>query len=219
MLARWSGWGAVPAVFDPDRDDFAEARAELTQLLSPADMAAAARSTLNARYTDAELVRAVWAGLGELGFAGGSVLEPGCGSGNFIGFAPPGTWMVGVELDPTTAAIAQALYPHAQILAESFAETRAPEQSFDAAVGNVPFGKLALTDLRHNPAGHSIRNHFIVKALHLVRPGGMVAVVTSRYTMDSRNPAARREMANLADLVGAVRLPTGAHQRARARRL
>ena len=112
------------------------------------------------------------------------------------------------------ASIAARLYPDADIANESFADTRAPEGSFDLAIGNVPFGSFALTDGRHNPGGHSIHNHFIIKSLHLVRPGGLAAVVTSRYTMDARNPAARREIASLADLTGAVRLPSGAHQQA-----
>lgn len=213
-MARWSGWGAVPQVFDPDRSEYAWARGELNRLLSEAEYAAASRSTLNAHYTDAELVEAIWGRLGKLGFDGGRVLEPGCGSGNFIGFAPSGARMVGVEREPVTAGIAAALYPDAQILGESFAATRTPDGSFDAAVGNVPFGDVTLTDRSHNPAGHSIHNHFILKSLHATRPGGLVAVLTSRYTMDARNPAARREMAQLADLVGAVRLPNEAHQRA-----
>ena len=214
VLARWSGWGAVPEVFDPGRRAHAWARDELSRLLTPAELSAAARNTLNAHYTDADLVQAIWAGVQQLGFTGGRVLEPGCGSGNFIGFAPGGARVTGVELEPVTAQIAAALYPDADIACESFADTRAREGTFDLAIGNVPFGSFALTDRRHNPGGHSIHNHFIIKSLHLVRPGGLVAVVTSRYTMDARNPAARREIAALADLAGAVRLPSGAHQRA-----
>ena len=214
VLARWSGWGAVPEVFDARRPEYAWAREQLATLLSPQEMAAAARNTLNAHYTDAGIVQAVWSAVQSLGFTGGRVLEPGCGSGNFIGFAPAAAQMTGVELDPVTAAIAAALHPRAQILAESFAGTRDPDGSYDLAIGNVPFGKAALHDRRHNLGGHSIHNHFIIKALRLVRPGGLVAVLTSRYTMDARNPAARREMASLADLVGAVRLPSGAHQKA-----
>lgn len=214
VLARWSGWGAVPEVFDPGKDEFAWAREELGRLLIPAELAAAARNTLNAHYTDAAIARAVWDGVTGLGFAGGRVLEPGCGSGNFIGLAPPGAEMTGVELDPVTAGVAAALYPGARILAESFADTRIPRDTFDLAVGNVPFGAIVLHDPAHNRAGHSIHNHFIVKALALTRPGGLVALLTSRYTMDTRNPAARREIAALADLAGAVRLPSGAHQRA-----
>ena len=168
---------------------------------------------MNAHYTDAALVNEIWQAARTLGFTTGRVLEPGCGSGNFIGFAPPGAAMTGIELDPVTAALAQRLYPEARIQAESFADTRLPEASFDLAIGNVPFGQAVLHDRVHNRHGHSIHNHFIVKSLHLTRPGGLVIVLTSRYTMDARNPAARREIAELADLVGAVRLPSGAHQR------
>jgi len=214
VLARWSGWGAVPEVFDETRPRFAAARAEVRRLLGTEGYAAAARNTLNAHYTDAALVCVIWAGVSKLGFTSGRVLEPGCGSGNFLGFAPAGAQLVGIELEPVTAAIAQVLYPQAQVLAESFAQTRAPAGSFDLTIGNVPFGRVALTDPRHNRGGHSIHNHFILKSLELTRPGGLVAVLTSRYTMDARNPAARREMAALADLVGAVRLPSGAHDRA-----
>jgi hypothetical protein len=219
VLARWSGWGAVPGVFEARTNHanharFAAEREQLRELLSPAEYAAAERTTLNAHYTDARYVQAIWDAMVALGFDGGAVLEPGCGSGNFIGLAPAGTRMVGVELDPTTAGIAAALYPHADIRVESFADTRAPTGAFDATVGNVPFADVALVDRRHNPGRHSIHNHFIIKSLHLTRPGGLVAVLTSRYTMDATNPAARREMAELADLVAAVRLPAGAHQTA-----
>lgn len=213
VLARWSGWGAVPQVFDDRRGEFAAAREELGELLSVEEYRAAERNTLNAHYTDPALVTAIWGGLGELGLDSGRILEPGCGTGNFLGLAPTAAELVGVEVDPTSAGIAAALYPEAQILAESFADTRAADAAFDAAVGNVPFGNITLTDARHNPSGQSMHNHFITKSLHLTKPGGMVAVLTSRYTLDARNPAARREMAALADVVGAVRLPAGAHQR------
>lgn len=214
VLGRWSGWGAVPGVFDEGRGEFGWVRERLAGLMSDAELAAARRTTLNAHYTDARLVRVIWQGVRSLGFTGGRVLEPGCGAGNFIAFAPPGARMSGVELDPVTAGIAAALHPQAEIRAESFADTRDGEGTYDLAIGNVPFGKAVLRDKRHNGSGHAIHNHFIVKALHLVRPGGLVVLLTSRYTMDARNPAARRQMAGLADLVGAVRLPSGAHQRA-----
>jgi len=201
-------------VFDPARDDYAAGREELRALQSPAEFNSARRSTLNAHYTDAGIVAAMWSAVQRLGFTGGDVLEPGCGSGNFIGLAPPQARMVGVEVEPVTAAIAAALYPHAQVRTESFADTRAPEGSFDLVIGNVPFGREALADRRHNPGGHAIHNHFLIKSLHLARPGGLVAALTSRYTLDSRNPGARREMAQLADLVGAVRLPSRTHQQA-----
>ena len=165
VLARWSGWGAVPEVFDATRTELAWAREAMAGLLGPDEIAAAARNTLNAHYTDAALVREIWEGVRRLGFTAGEVLEPGCGSGNFIGFAPPGARVTGIELEPVTARIATALYPDAAILNESFADTRAPEGSYDLAIGNVPFGSFALNDRRHNAAGHSIHNHFILKSL------------------------------------------------------
>jgi N12 class adenine-specific DNA methylase len=150
-----------------------------------------------------------------LGFERGRVLEPGCGAGVFIGLAPEGAEVTGVELDDTTAAIAQALYPDARIHARSFAAgTRTPDGSFDLAIGNVPFGDVRLHDPEHNRGNHSIHNHFIIKSLALTRPGGLVIVLNSHYTLDASNLAARREISELADLLGAVRLPTGAHRRA-----
>ncbi|HEX5658571.1 MAG TPA: methyltransferase domain-containing protein, partial [Polyangiales bacterium] len=204
-------------MFDPqaaDYEKFAWARGDLRRLLGDQAYAAAERTTLNAHYTDAAYVQAIWQAVGALGFREGRVLEPGCGAGNFIAFAPEGAQMVGVELDPTTAAIAGALHTSADVRAESFADSRFREGSFDLVVGNVPFGDVVLHDPRHNGNSHRIHNHFLIKSLHLTRPGGLMAVITSRYTMDAANPAARREMAELADLVGAVRLPTAAHRRA-----
>ena len=214
ILARWSSWGAIPQIFDESRTEWASERAQLRGLLDEASFTAARRTTLNAHYTDPGYVAEVWAGLEQLGFTGGRVLEPGSGSGTFIGLAPAAAIMTGVELDPTSAAISRALYPDATVRTESFAATRYPAGHFDAVVGNVPFADVRLHDPRHNPGGHAIHNHFIIKSLALTRPGGMVAVLTSRYTLDSTNPAARREMNQLGDLVGAVRLPTGAHRRA-----
>lgn len=143
------------------------------------------------------------------------MLEPGCGAGALLGLAPAvGTELIGVELDPSTAAIAAALYPHADIRSQSFADTRIQAGSIDLVIGNVPFGKIALHDKVHNAGGHSLHNHFIIKSLALTRPGGVVAVLTSHYTMDAANPAARREIAAMAELVAAVRLPSSAHLRA-----
>src|SRR5262249_659854 len=181
VLARWSGWGAVPEVFDDSRTEFAQAREQLTGLLTPEELTAAARSTLNAHYTDAALAEAMWAAAPGPGFDGGQALEPGCGSGNFIGFAPPPAQITGVELDPVTAGIAAALYPTARIITGSFATTRLPENSFDLVIGNVPFGNLTLHDPRHNRSGHSIHNHFVVKSLALARPARLVMVLTSPY--------------------------------------
>ena len=214
MLARWSSWGALPELFDDDKANWSAERAELRRLLDDAAYAEARRTTINAHYTDPSYVREIWSALARLGFAGGAVLEPGVGAGTFVGLAPDTARMTGVELDSTTAAIAAGLYPHADIRAESFADTRLPAGYFDATVGNVPFANVALHDPAHNPSGHSIHNHFIIKSLALTRPGGVVAVLTSHFTMDAQNPAARREMNGLADLVGAVRLPSGAHRRA-----
>ncbi|PLS75695.1 MAG: helicase [Actinobacteria bacterium] len=212
VLARWSGWGSLPGVFDPDNGQWAEVRAELRALLDDREWRAARRTTLNAHYTPLPFAQAVWVTARRMGLTGGRVLEPGCGTGVFLGAAPDDLHLelVGVELDPVTAAIAQALYPHATIRHEGFQDTRYPEASFDAAVGNVPFAKVALTDPVHNRGGHSIHNHFLIKALHLTRPGGLVACFTSRFTLDARSPAARREIASLADLIGAIRLPEGA---------
>jgi N12 class adenine-specific DNA methylase len=208
-LARWAGWGAVPEVFDEANTRFTSVRAELRPLLSEKEWAAARRTTINAHYTSAEVVQAIWSVVQDLGFAGGRVLEPGCGSGNFIGFAPQGCVITGIELDPVTAGIAAALYPAATIVSESFADTVLADGEMDLVVGNVPFGKITLHDRSHNAGGHSIHNHFIIKSLDLTRPGGLLAVVTSRFTLDAQNDAARRDMAERADLLGAVRLPAG----------
>lgn len=214
VLAAWSGWGAVPKVFDERDEGWASEREALREVLDEGEWAAARRTTLNAHYTHPSYATAIWEGLEQLGFTEGTVLEPGSGLGNFIGTAPAGASMIGVELDPTTARISRLLHPAAEIRAESFADTTFAGIRVDAAVGNVPFGDYALTDRVHNPGGHlSIHNHFIVKSLASTRPGGMVAVLTSSYTMDARNAHARRTMHELGDLVGAIRLPSSAHSR------
>ena len=241
VLARWSGWGSLPIVLadrpqptdgnyrdkdgnpDPAKyaralkkwESFAKERAAVRELLDDKEWAAAKANTLNAHYTDNALVQPVWDLLRELGFDGGNVLEPGSGSGNFIGAAPDNTRITGVELDPTSAAISQLLYPNAQIINQSFGDLRLPDGHFDAVVGNVPFGRFPLYDEQVNPdAKHSIHDTFILKSLAKVRPGGLVAVITSRFTLDGEDDTARRQMANMGDLVGAVRLPAGAHQEA-----
>ncbi|MGH9156118.1 MAG: methyltransferase domain-containing protein, partial [Acidimicrobiales bacterium] len=216
MLGRWAGWGSIPQVFDAADSSWDELRHRLTQLWDDHDWAAARRSVINAHFTSAEVVTAMWRLAVGLGFAGGRVLEPGCGSGNFLALAPaevPAEY-VGVELDPTTARIAAALHPQTDIRNEGFEATRLPEASVDLVIGNVPFGTHAPYDPRHNAGRHSIHNYFVLKSLRLTRPGGLVVVITSRFTMDARNPAARREMAELADLVGALRLPAGAFRAA-----
>ncbi|MGO9789704.1 MAG: hypothetical protein ACLP8S_09480 [Solirubrobacteraceae bacterium] len=213
VLAAWSSWGAVPEIFDETRAEWAAERGQLHELLGEQGYAAARRTTINAHYTHPVIAGAMWELAGDLGFEGGRVLEPGCGGGVFIGLAPVGAEMTGVELDDTTAAIAQELHPDARIISRSFAQYQ-PRGLFDLAVGTVPFADVRLYDPVHNRQQHSIHNHFIVKSLALTRPGGLVIVLSSRYTLDAGNPAARREMSELADLLGAVRLPTGAHRRA-----
>ncbi|MET0744284.1 MAG: helicase, partial [Microvirga sp.] len=217
-LGLWTGWGALPQLFDPtvDREPFAGLRRDLEQRLTGVELRAASASTLNAHYTDPAVIDAVWRLCTAAGFAGGRVLEPGCGSGLFIGHAPDEvrrtSRFVGVEIEPVTARIAAALYPQAEIRPVGFETVRDPDGSFDLAVGNVPFGKYSLFDPIHNPERATIHNYFALKALHLVKPGGLVAIVTSRYTLDARNPAARRALYDLADLKAAIRLPNGAHR-------
>lgn len=213
ILARWAGWGAVPQVFDESLDRFADERRALRALLGTDEAwAQARRTTLNAHYTSATVVSAMWSAAKGLGFDGdGRVLEPGCGSGNFLGFAPSGASLTGVELDPTTAEIAQHLYGAiATVHATAFEDLPAEDGSFDLVIGNVPFAKVVPHDPRHNRGRHALHNYFLIKSLHLVRPGGLVVALTSRHTLDARNPSARREMAAVADLVGALRLPAGA---------
>ncbi|MGH9210929.1 MAG: DEAD/DEAH box helicase family protein [Acidimicrobiales bacterium] len=212
MLARWSGWGAIPQIFDESEGRYQEQRARLRSLLGSEEAwNQARRTTLNAHYTSAEVAQAMWRALGELGFTEGRVLEPGCGSGVFVGFAPDGAQMVGVELDATTARVADHLYgARGEIHEGSFETFAQPDGSFDAVIGNVPFGKVSPYDPQHNRGSHKLHNYFLIKSLKLTRPGGLVVALTSRYTLDARNLAARREMARLADLVGAIRLPAGA---------
>lgn len=211
-LAKWSSWGAVPQLFD--KADWAVEREKLQEVMTAKEFQAASRTTINAHYTDAAIVAQMWKSVEDLGFTSGDVLEPGSGSGTFIGMAPAGATTTGVELDPLTASISQALYPHATIRNESFADTPIMRNSFDLAVGNVPFGKNALVDPSFNTGNHSMHNHFIIKSLEAVKPGGYVVVLSSSFTLDAANPSARREMSSMADLVGAVRLPTAAHRRA-----
>ncbi len=211
-LARWSGWGSLPQVFDEANDAYAAAREQARRLLGDETAwTAARRTTLNAHYTPAEVTAAMWRVVGDLGFVGGRVLEPGCGSGNFVGLAPDGCEITGVEADATTAAVARHLYgARATIRAERFESFSAPDGHFDLVIGNVPFAKVTPHDPRHNRSRLALHNYFIVKSLELTRPGGLVVVLTSRYTADARNPAARREIDARADLVGALRFPAGA---------
>lgn len=210
VLSQWAGWGALPGIFDEDDPVWVRERAELRTLVDEAGWEAARRSTLNAHYTGQQVASALWGAVVQLGFLGGKALEPGCGAGAFMAATPKHLTVdwTGVELDPTTAAVCAALNPQARVLAQGFERTRL-DADFDLAIGNVPFGKFALHDPEHNAGKHSVHNHFVLKSLRLVKPGGLLAFVTSRYTLDSENSKARDEMAALADLVGAVRLPKG----------
>jgi N12 class adenine-specific DNA methylase/SAM-dependent methyltransferase len=191
-------------------------REQIRTLLTEDEWAAARRNTINAHYTDADLVRSIWGAVRGLGFKGGRVLEPGSGSGNFIGFAPifmrDPVQMTGVEVEPTTAAIARRLYPDAEIITSGLEEIPLADGGFDGVVGNVPFGRYKRFDKVHNAdLKLSIHDHFVLKSLYATRPGGVVALITSRYTLDAENPEARERMYQLGDLVGAVRLPARAH--------
>ncbi|MDK8657792.1 hypothetical protein, partial [Actinotignum sanguinis] len=214
VLARFSGWGGLSALFDTRTDTYKRERETLQALVDEAAYKRALQSTANAHYTQPTIARLLWQSLQSLGLVEDArVVEPGCGVGMFIGTAPETVRMVGVEIDPTPAAIAARLYPNADIRAQSYTDTDLDEHGyFDAAIGNVPFGNFRPYDPVYNPGNHSIHNYFISKALAQVRPGGIVAVLTSRYTMDSKNPGIRRELYARADLIGAVRLPAGTHE-------
>ncbi|MFV3116660.1 helicase-related protein [Gordonia amicalis] len=213
VLAQWSGWGAAADIFDESKSEWAPEREQLRALLDSEQWRQAKASTLNAHYTDPAIAQAMWSAMARAGFNEGLVLEPGCGSGTFIGLAPPGAQMVGVELDPTTAQIAHLLYPDAQVRLEGFETTRVPDGSFTAVIGNVPFGGFTVHDPIHNPARHRIHNHFLLKSLNLTAPGGYVMAITTAGTLDAASDKARRDMHAVADLVGAVRLPSTAFER------
>ena len=212
LLAQWSGWGSIGVMFDSTDPAVVDARDSLVNLLSEDDLLSAKRATPNAHYTDPVIIKNLWQSLPRLGVRDGVVLEPGCGSGHFIGYSPSDITMIGVELDNTTSRIAQYLYPSDQILNMSYGDF-APPVPVLAAIGNVPFGDYKIDDPVFNPDEFSIHNHFINKAIHQVQPGGIVAMVTSRYTMDSQSTGARRRFIEDADFLGAVRLPDMAHQR------
>ena len=190
LLAAWSGWGGLSPMFDDTKDDWEDLRTQLRETLGEEEWKAARAGVLNAHYTHPAYVSAIWGALADMGLTQGRVLEPGCGSGTFIGLAPQDVSMTGVEVDPTTARIAQALYPQASIRAEGY-EMTPTTHLFDATVGNVPFGDIRLFDPAGNPGNHSIHNHFIIKALNQTKPGGVVAVLSSHFTLDAANPAAQ----------------------------
>ena len=212
VLSQYVGWGGLPDVFDPDKDSWATEHAELKGLLSEDEYAAARASTLNAHYTSPTVIRSIYNAVERMGFKSGNVLEPSMGVGNFFGMLPErmqSSRLYGVELDSITGRIAQKLYPQANITVAGF-ETTDRRDFYDLAVGNVPFGNYKVNDKAYNKLGFSIHNYFFAKAIDQVRPGGIVAFVTSRYTLDSKDSTARKHIAERADLLGAIRLPNNA---------
>ena len=211
-LSRYVGWGGLADAFDPDKDSWAKEYTQLKELLSPEEYAAARASTLNAHYTSPTVIHAIYDAVEKMGFQTGNILEPSCGVGNFFGMLPEsmqGSRLYGVELDSISGRIAQKLYPEANITVAGF-ETTKQQDFYDLAIGNVPFGQYLVNDRDYNKLGFSIHNYFFAKALDQVRPGGVVAFVTSRYTMDSKDSTARKYLAERADLLGAIRLPNNA---------
>ena len=212
ILSQYVGWGGLADAFDPDKDSWAKEYTQLKELLSPEEYAAARASTLNAHYTSPTVIHAIYDAVEKMGFRSGNILEPSCGVGNFFGMLPEnmaGSKLYGVELDSISGRIAQKLYPEANITVAGF-ETTKQQDFYDLAIGNVPFGNYKVNDKAYNNLGFSIHNYFFAKALDQVRPGGVVAFVTSRYTMDSKDSTARKYLAERADLLGAIRLPNNA---------
>ena len=212
MLSQYVGWGGLPDAFDPDKDNWAKEYTELKGLLSEDEYTAARASTLNAHYTSPTVIRAIYDAVEKVGFRNGNILEPSMGVGNFFGMLPDamqGSRLYGVELDSITGRIAKKLYPDANITVAGF-ETTDRRDFFDLAIGNVPFGQEKVDDRAYDKLNFSIHNYFFAKAIDQVRPGGIVAFVTSRYTLDSKESSARRHIAERADLLGAIRLPNNA---------
>ena len=211
-LSRYAGWGGIPDAFDENKSDWAKEHAELKTALTPEEYEAARGSTLNAHYTSPTVIRAIYDALGSMGFDGGRILEPSMGVGNFFGLLPDSmsdSELHGVELDSITGRIAQQLYPEAEITVAGFETTNRPG-FYDLAVGNVPFGNYQVFDPEYNRLGLSIHNYFAAKMLDQVRPGGIVAFITSRYTMDAKDESVRRYLAARGELLGAIRLPNNA---------
>ena len=215
-LSRYVGWGGIPQAFEENNSSWANEYLELKNTLSPEEYSAARASTLNAFYTSPTVIRSMYEALENMGLKQGNILEPSCGVGNFMGLIPESMGkanMYGVELDPVSGRIAKQLYQKNKIAVQGFEETNYPDSFFDCVVGNVPFGAYQVSDRRYDRHHFMIHDYFIAKSLDLVRPGGVVAVVTSSGTMDKQNPAVRQYIANRAELLGAIRLPNNAFQR------
>ena len=215
VLSRYVGWGGLSDAFDPEKPAWALEYAQLKELLTPEEYTAARGSTLNAHYTSPTVIRAIYEAVGRMGFETGNILEPSCGVGNFFGMLPEemrNSRLYGVELDPVSGRIAKQLYPKADITVGGF-ETTDRRDFFDLAIGNVPFGQYQVNDKAYNKLNFNIHNYFFAKALDQVRPSGMVAFVTSRYTMDAKDSTVRRYLAQRAELLGAIRLPNDAFKK------
>lgn len=216
ILSRYVGWGGIPQAFEESNSSWANEYLELKNTLSPEEYSAARASTLNAFYTSPTVIRSMYDALENMGLKQGNILEPSCGVGNFMGLIPESMGkanMYGVELDPVSGRIAKQLYQKNKIAVQGFEETSYPDSFFDCVIGNVPFGAYQVSDRRYDRHHFMIHDYFIAKSLDLVRPGGVVAVVTSSGTMDKQNPAVRQYIANRAELLGAIRLPNNAFQR------
>ena len=215
VLSRYVGWGGLADAFDPDKESWSKEYSQLKELLTPEEYAAARGSTLNAHYTSPTVIRAIYEAVGRMGFETGNILEPSCGVGNFFGMLPEemrNSRLYGVELDSISGRIAQQLYPKADITVAGF-ETTDRRDFYDLAIGNVPFGQYQVRDKAYDKLNFSIHNYFFAKALDQVRPGGVVAFVTSRYTMDAKDSSVRRYLAQRAELLGAIRLPNDAFKK------
>lgn len=213
ILSRYVGWGGMPQAFDKDNKDWTNEYTELYSLLTPEEYTKARASTLNAHYTSPVVIKAVYDTVERMGFTNGNILEPSCGTGNFFGLLPDSmtnSKLYGVELDSITGRIAQQIYPQADIKITGYEKTDTPDNFFDIAVGNVPFGGYSVADKRYDRHGFMIHDYFFAKTLDKVRPGGIVAFVTSKGTLDKQNPDVRKYLAQRAELLGAVRLPNTA---------
>ena len=216
ILSRYVGWGGIPQAFEENNSSWANEYLELKNTLSPEEYSAARASTLNAFYTSPTVIRSMYEALENMGLKQGNILEPSCGVGNFMGLIPESMSkanMYGVELDPVSGRIAKQLYQKNKIVVQGFEETSYPDSFFDCVIGNVPFGAYQVSDRRYDRHHFMIHDYFIAKSLDLIRPGGVVAVVTSSGTLDKQNPAVRQYIANRAELLGAIRLPNNAFQR------
>ena len=215
VLSRYVGWGGLSDAFDPEKPAWASEYAQLKELLTPEEYAAARSSTLNAHYTSPTVIQAIYEAVGRMGFETGNILEPSMGVGNFFGMLPEemrNSRLYGVELDPVSGRIAKQLYPKADITVGGF-ETTDRRDFYDLAIGNVPFGQYQVRDKAYDKLNFSIHNYFFAKALDQVRPGGVVAFVTSRYTMDAKDSTVRRYLAQRAELLGVIRLPNDAFKK------